>query len=321
MVRRSFILTRIRKKINNKTNEKLNLLASKAVVPQNNQQFDRISIPKVMIKYIAGGVCLLMIFIIGAFIHYQQVVSTANQEKAELESLRSNNQSQLAKIDELSKVTIQLQSDMDRLNALDAEIRTIVNNDSPTSTSRAGLVRPSIAFYSQASEQEQLEIDDISKRVSQLQSAMRVREASLNSLKEELLAKQARVAATPSIWPANGQVTSPFGRRGMDGYGEFHLGIDIAAAMGTPVVATADGIVVQSQWDDGGYGKLVEIDHGNGIHTLYGHNSKIVVANGQEVKKGQLVAYSGSTGYSTGPHVHYEIRVNGTAFDPARFLN
>ena len=316
MVQRSFILTKIKKK----SNKKPNVFVSKVVLPQNNQQTDRISIPKVAIKYIVGGVCLLLIFTAGACIHYQQVVSTANQEKEELESLRSNNQSQLAKIDELSNVTSQLQNDMDRLNALDAEIRSIVHHDDPTTTSRAGLIRPSIAVYNQASGQAKLEIDDIRERVNQLQVAMKLREESLSSLKQELLAKQARLAATPSIWPANGQVTSPFGRRGMGGYGEFHPGIDIAAAMGTPVVATADGIVVQSQWDDGGYGKLVEIDHGNGIHTLYGHNSKIVVANGQEVKKGQLIAYSGSTGYSTGPHVHYEVRVNGTVVDPIRFL-
>ena len=283
-------------------------------------QIDRISISKMTVKYIVGGVFVFLVFIVGICIHYQQVVSAANQEKEELESLRSNNQNQLAKIDELSKVTIQLQNDMDRLNALDAEIRSIVHNDSPTATSRAGLVRPSIAIYNHESGQMKLEIDDISKRVSQLQVAMKLREESLNSLKQELLDKQARLAATPSVWPANGQVTSPFGRRGMGGYGEYHPGIDIATPIGTAVVATADGIVVYSQWDDGGYGKLVQIDHGNGIHTLYGHNSAIVVTNGQKVKKGQIIAYSGSTGYSTGPHVHYEIRVNGTVVDPRRFL-
>ena len=306
-------------RIKKKTSKNPNSFISKVVIPKEDQSVDHISIPKRAIKYIAGGVCLLMVFIIGAFVHYNQVVSNANDEKAELESLRSNNQSQMAEIDELSKKTIQLQNNMDRLNALGAEIRNIVNNDSPIATSRSGLVRPSVSAYSEDSEQEQLELDDINNRVNQLQVAVKVREASLNSLKEELLSKQARIAATPSIWPVNGQVTSPFGRRGM--VGEFHPGIDIAAAMGNPVVATADGIVVYSQWDDGGYGKLVEIDHGNGIHTLYGHNSGIVVTNGQEVKKGQLIAYSGSTGYSTGPHVHYEIRVNGTAVDPRKFLN
>lgn len=129
------------------------------------------------------------------------------------------------------------------------------------------------------------------------------------------------LAATPSIWPVSGAVTSGFGWRNSpwgDGR-ELHPGIDIAAGMGTPVVATADGEVEKAGWS-GGYGNIVQINHGNGIETIYGHNSKIAVSAGQAVKKGQVVAYAGSTGRSTGPHVHYEVRVNGTAVDPIKFL-
>jgi murein DD-endopeptidase MepM/ murein hydrolase activator NlpD len=98
-----------------------------------------------------------------------------------------------------------------------------------------------------------------------------------------------------------------------------HPGIDIATSMGTPIFATADGEVVQSGWS-GGYGNIVQINHGNGIETIYGHNSRVIVNAGQYVKKGQIICYSGNTGRSTGPHLHYEIRVNGTAVDPIRFL-
>ncbi|CUH94192.1 putative secreted protein [Propionispora sp. 2/2-37] len=129
------------------------------------------------------------------------------------------------------------------------------------------------------------------------------------------------LATTPSLWPASGAVTSGFGQRNSpweDG-SELHPGIDIAAGIGTPVVATADGEVVKSGWS-GGYGNIVQIDHGNGIETIYGHNSKVAVIVGQKVKKGQIVSFAGSTGRSTGPHVHYEIRVNGTAVDPIKFL-
>lgn len=286
----------------------------KAILPEKNERTDRISMPKAAVKYTACGLCLLMLCSVGAFIHYRQVVTTATREKAELELSRKNNQSQLARIEELSKVTVSLETDMKRLNALDAEIRSIVKNEDQTATSRAGLVRPAIPANSQ--ENAPVDIDDINRRVKQLKVTMNVREQSLTKLKEELIEKQARLAATPSIWPAAGTVTSRFGRRG----GEFHPGIDIAGAAGTTVVATADGVVVHSEWDDGGYGKMVEINHGNGISTIYGHNSVIVVSNGQTVKRGQIVAYSGSTGYSTGPHVHYEIRVNGTAVDPTNFL-
>jgi murein DD-endopeptidase MepM/ murein hydrolase activator NlpD len=130
-----------------------------------------------------------------------------------------------------------------------------------------------------------------------------------------------QLATKPSIWPTNGEITSGFGWRASpwgDG-SELHPGIDIANSMGTPVVATADGEVVKSE-ASGGYGNIVQIDHGNGITTIYGHNSRFAVSVGQSVKKGQVIAYVGSTGRSTGPHLHYEVRVNGTPVDPTSFL-
>jgi murein DD-endopeptidase MepM/ murein hydrolase activator NlpD len=130
-----------------------------------------------------------------------------------------------------------------------------------------------------------------------------------------------KLANKPSIWPTSGEVTSGFGWRKSPwgGGNEFHPGIDIANIMETPIVATADGKVVQSEWSDG-YGNIVKIDHGNGLETLYGHNSRIIVSVGQLVRKGEVISYLGSTGRSTGPHVHYEIRANGTAVDPISFL-
>lgn len=131
----------------------------------------------------------------------------------------------------------------------------------------------------------------------------------------------ANLATTPSIWPARGTVTSGFGLR-ISPFGdgnELHPGTDIAYTMGAPVVATADGEVVVSGLA-GGYGNLVQIDHGNGIATLYGHNSQLAVTVGQQVKKGQVIAYAGSTGKSTGPHVHYEVRINNTPIDPMKYL-
>ncbi|MBP2626999.1 MAG: Peptidase [Firmicutes bacterium] len=131
----------------------------------------------------------------------------------------------------------------------------------------------------------------------------------------------ANLAITPSIWPAQGTVTSGFGWR-ISPFGdgnELHPGIDIAYTMGAPIVATADGEIVVSG-PAGGYGNLVQIDHGNSIATLYGHNSQLAVTVGQQVKKGQVIAYAGSTGKSTGPHVHYEVRVNNTPIDPMKYL-
>ena len=122
----------------------------------------------------------------------------------------------------------------------------------------------------------------------------------------------------PSIWPTTGVVTSPYGLRW--GGTDFHPGMDIANDMGTPIVATADGVVEYAGWNSGGYGNMVDINHGNGIMTRYGHASQVVVSTGQYVKRGQLIAYMGSTGFSTGPHVHYEVHVNGNRVNPISYL-
>lgn len=125
----------------------------------------------------------------------------------------------------------------------------------------------------------------------------------------------------PSIWPAKGVISSTFGARQdpVYGGGAFHEGLDIANNTGTTIVATAAGTVTYAAYA-GGYGNLIEIDHGNGFITKYGHNSALLVQAGMTVKKGQSIALMGSTGKSTGSHVHYEVRVNGVATDPLLFL-
>lgn len=117
------------------------------------------------------------------------------------------------------------------------------------------------------------------------------------------------------IWPVNGPVTSGFGIR----WGRMHTGIDIAVPTGTPVHASAAGTVVYASWMSG-YGFLVAIDHGNGLATAYAHNSSLLVSVGQHVAQGEVISLSGSTGHSTGPHVHFEVRVNGVPVDPLQYL-
>ena len=123
------------------------------------------------------------------------------------------------------------------------------------------------------------------------------------------------VSASGLIWPVHGPVTSGFGWR----WGRMHEGIDIAVPSGTPVVASAPGTVIHAGWL-GGYGNLVVVDHGNGLATAYAHNSGYAAGVGQSVTQGQIIAYSGNTGNSSGPHVHFEVRVNGSAVDPLAYL-
>lgn len=123
------------------------------------------------------------------------------------------------------------------------------------------------------------------------------------------------------IWPVNGVVTSPYGYRTHPIFGTtiYHSGIDIGVDYGTPVHAADGGVVVEAGWISG-YGYAVIIDHGNGLSTLYGHNQELAVSEGQSVSQGQVIAYAGSTGNSTGPHVHFEVRANGDPVDPSAYL-
>lgn len=129
-------------------------------------------------------------------------------------------------------------------------------------------------------------------------------------------------ATIPAMWAHAGKINNEFGFRRNPFGGrtyEFHAGMDIDGERGDMVVAPANGTVIQAGWK-GGYGNLVEIDHGNGLTTRYGHLSKIEVKEGDVVSRGQLMAYVGSTGRSTGPHLHYELRINDKPINPRRFL-
>ena len=123
------------------------------------------------------------------------------------------------------------------------------------------------------------------------------------------------VSSSGLIWPVSGPITSPFGMR----WGRMHEGIDIGAAYGTPIHAAASGTVIYAGWMSG-YGNLVVIDHGNGLATAYGHQSALAVGNGAVVSQGETIGYVGCTGHCFGPHLHFEVRVNGSPVDPLGYL-
>jgi murein DD-endopeptidase MepM/ murein hydrolase activator NlpD len=131
----------------------------------------------------------------------------------------------------------------------------------------------------------------------------------------------ASVIGAPALWPVMGPITSSFGQREdpFNGEGAFHAGVDISATFGTPVHASADG-TVQSAGMENGYGREIQIDHGNGIETLYGHLSGFAVTAGQQVRQGQIIGYVGMSGRATAPHLHYEVRIHNTPVNPHRYL-
>jgi murein DD-endopeptidase MepM/ murein hydrolase activator NlpD len=158
-------------------------------------------------------------------------------------------------------------------------------------------------------------------QAERLAAELAERERSLDELVGRLEGKSAQLASTPSIWPTSGWVTSGYGYRTspFTGRKQFHSGLDIAANFGTPVVAPATGRVVFAG-RKGAMGKMVEIDHGYGIHSLYGHLAEFFVKKGEFVERGQRIAAVGSTGRSTGPHLHYAVRLDRKHVNPANYI-
>jgi murein DD-endopeptidase MepM/ murein hydrolase activator NlpD len=180
------------------------------------------------------------------------------------------------------------------------------------------------------STQQQLAVARTSKRqtLSSIQESEKEFLHEVNGLQAASAALAAKIRSTQSggsagsgvsasglVWPVSGPITSPFGWR----WGRMHEGVDIGASTGTPIHAAASGTVIYAGWMSG-YGNLVVVDHGNGLSTAYGHQSAIAVGNGSSVGQGQTIGYVGCTGHCFGPHLHFEVRVNGSPVDPLRYL-
>jgi murein DD-endopeptidase MepM/ murein hydrolase activator NlpD len=176
--------------------------------------------------------------------------------------------------------------------------------------------RRSALVATQASKQEFItEAEELAKVSGQLGAQIQAAQRSSSYTPAPSSPGDTSPSVHGLIWPASGPVTSPFGWR----WGRMHEGIDIGAPYGAPIHAAAAGRVIYCGWL-GGYGNLTVIDHGGGLATAYGHQSSIVVSCGQDVSQGQTIGYVGSTGHSTGPHLHFEVRVNGAPVDPLGYL-
>jgi murein DD-endopeptidase MepM/ murein hydrolase activator NlpD len=166
------------------------------------------------------------------------------------------------------------------------------------------------------------QIPDLSAQLSQLEQRVDQRESQLSALENVILARELKAEIHPEGRPvASGFISSYFGERAdpFDGRETFHKGVDFAGTLGSPVMAVAAGVVTWAG-ERSGFGKLVEINHGDGYLTRYAHNERTLVSVGQTVKRGEPVALMGSSGHSTGPHVHFEVVRNGRQVDPLSFI-
>ena len=155
----------------------------------------------------------------------------------------------------------------------------------------------------------------LDSEINRLEKEARLQEESLNELLSFLEGQENFLSSTPSIWPTRGFLTSGFGMR----WGRMHEGIDIANKPGTPIYTSADGIVIFTGIK-GGYGKFIIINHGYGYSTAYGHLKSILVREGDRLKRGDMIGTIGNSGRTTGPHLHYEVRINNVAVDPMNFI-
>jgi len=166
------------------------------------------------------------------------------------------------------------------------------------------------------------QIPDLSAQLRQLEQRVDLRESQLSALENVILARELHQEIHPEGRPvANGFISSYFGERAdpFDGLEAFHKGVDFAGTPGSPVTAVAAGVVTWAG-ERTGYGKLIEINHGDGFTTRYGHNERTLVTVGQTVKRGERIALMGSTGRSTGPHVHFEVLRNGRQVNPLSYI-
>lgn len=232
--------------------------------------------------------------------YLQEVEKKAIKQKIEMENLNSRIQF--------------LETQLARLQNMDLKVREMVNLEVKTSgTTFAGGVT------SKSDSEDMAKV--MLEKAEALEKEIKLREKSMSELIEYLEDRRSLFMATPSLWPARGFITSDFGWRKdpITGVTEFHEGVDISSPYGTKVVASAEGVVIESG-PDAGYGKVVVIDHGYGIVTRYAHLSATYVQVGKKVKKGEVIGAVGSSGKSTGPHVHYEVRIDGVPVNPLKYL-
>ena len=245
--------------------------------------------------------------------------------EAEAAQLREANRIQQEQIRQIAKKASALGQEVDAIQRTEDGLRALVG--APPAETDSAVQEGDATPAPTGGAPHALTTDEVSEALTMLEERTAVRRTSIGQL-AAMMQKDVPGASsflvgdtpvtTPTGWPTNGFISSGYGLRWNGA--EFHQGIDIAAEMGTPIVATADGVVTIAGWNAGGYGNMVDIDHGSGVSTRYGHASAVVVTVGQRVRRGQIIAYVGSTGHSTGPHLHYEVRLSGQPVNPTSYL-
>ncbi|OGW07259.1 MAG: hypothetical protein A2889_08375 [Nitrospinae bacterium RIFCSPLOWO2_01_FULL_39_10] len=277
-------------------------------------------------KYLVRGffVFIGIIFVLSVFMIHRHV--KLSKDVIELQGLRRETREQRLQIQQFVQKVKDFEHQMARLETFDRKLRVVTSLERGDSAVQGwgvgGPNREEVDMYEPLLPSKGKDvIKELNKDIDELKSQAKFQEISFQELDEFFKGQESLLSSTPSIWPVRGWVTSGFGYRlsPFTERKEVHEGLDVATRMNAPVISPADGIVVRVGKDIS-YGNVLEIDHGYGVVTRYGHNSRILVNTGDKVKRGQAVAEVGNTGRSTGPHLHYEVMVNSIPTNPLNYI-
>lgn len=295
------------------------------VLTNDASKTKQFKLPVNVLKAAAGAFAAL--FVVFAFVVFDYARLKGNA--IELNRLKNETTAQKIELQGLSGKIRGMEAELSKLNVFDRKLRIIANIEKPKAAGRPdallGLGGDSSKDADEYFTTPKAKVDELVKdmhtELKDLEGRAKEQEKSFAELHEQLMKQSSLLAATPSIWPVRGWLTSRFGQRTSPytGMPQLHKGLDIANRVGTPVVAPADGIVIKSTWENN-LGKTVIIRHGYGVTTTYAHLSEINVRMGQKVKRGQKIAAVGNTGRSTGPHLHYQVSLNGVEVNPEKYI-
>ncbi len=292
------------------------------IIPRRKSAVTKFSVSGNLIRGLFIGSLVAVLLSLYVLYDYASI----KRDRAELARLRVQTVEQAQQIDELAFMVDEFSDRMEEFKQLDKKIRILASNqtkrDKKMPLGIGGPDSEQIRLNEMLDQDKDKLLAGMRQSLKKLNEDATEREQSFNELLKFLREQKSLLAATPSIWPVRGWVTSEFGPREnpFESSGiEFHRGLDIATRMGKEIRATADGLVSEVAYraDDG---HVVRIDHGYGLATSYCHLQKPAVKQGVRVKRGEVIGYVGNTGRSTGPHLHYAVFVNNVPVNPRKYL-
>ena len=287
----------------------------------------KLRLPRRFVKFGILVSSVVLIGVLGSSFYFVQQYLKLQGSETELVKLRRESKIRKIQVEKFAQQVRNFETEMVRLERFEKKLRIITAlENSPRSIEKNwGVGGPygfsANSFTTAMGRGAANMVERLSGGLERLGKQAKIQSISFQELDDFFKNQKSLLSSTPSIWPTRGWVTSSFGFRKspFTGLREKHEGWDIAARSGAPVRTTADGVVIV-EGREYGYGNLVEIDHGYGLVTRYGHNSKHLVKVGDRVKRGQVITLVGNTGRSTGPHLHYEVLLNGVPVNPKNYI-